>query len=670
MIVALLLLLIASSAVATDRSPRCQDVPGLFCPAGRSGGQTIHGGTADGDDLTILGTAGNLNHESASNASLVDIKGRVRINFGDSWTTDGSSAVVPSLFRISPTVTVGADNTGPGGYAYSPLVTYSYTPTNGGPLGFLAVDAAGTVNKTGSGADAGVHTKFQQFESHGLWNYNNASNCAGGGANICTPLIGAYQAAGPQMGASGAGTARVGRWYGFGHTSFTGGSFITPVGAGVTVNNYDVFWKPDLSNPPTTTTRGWSGVIEELSGLRADDEEAALPGGADACTASADPAPCCTAADTGAGCTNFTTRVQGVYSNINAFYSNGVLISGKYNIYAPGNAPNDLGGILDVATVIPNNKTGTLNILDLAPNGILMDNTTNGLRGIFFGSTITYESNPTAFGAGTLFNAAPNLINPDGEARTMAAFTVLASNPVFTPNASDNMTAVGVWTANHNPTLIGNTGAHTATNGIFGLRMQGSTDANWTIGDWAGVRMAQPGDGAVSGTAVIDRLGAIRIEPLTAGTVNYSVHSDGTQVFAHEGGGCFGCSQASTTVTGPRGGSILDIVGGLSVKRTTFSNANYTALVTDFIIAQIGTLNNDRFVTLPTLASSTGKIFIIKDESNSVSSTNELIIDGDSSEQIDGFNTQSMRTGRGAVAIYNNGSSWSILWTIGTVTGV
>jgi len=66
-------------------------------------------------------------------------------------------------------------------------------------------------------------------------------------------------------------------------------------------------------------------------------------------------------------------------------------------------------------------------------------------------------------------------------------------------------------------------------------------------------------------------------------------------------------------------------VCGPNWNRKTFSNAAYTALVTDHYIAQIGTMNATRAVTIPTAASAgAGHELIIKDESGTVTAVNTI----------------------------------------------
>ncbi len=186
--------------------------------------------------------------------------------------------------------------------------------------------------------------------------------------------------------------------------------------------------------------------------------------------------------------------------------------------------------------------TATTNMINLLPNGLTLNGAGISFRGVFLGGTITYEQDPSAIGSGSLFNASPTIVNPDGEARAMGPVTVLGSNVTVTPNASDNITGLSLYAVNHAPTLSGSAGAHTLT-ASYGLRTAGTINSNWTITDWAGVRMVDPTD---SGSATLTRLGAIEIDNLTQGTTNYSLWSKGASVFmAHEGNAWFGNDQAS-----------------------------------------------------------------------------------------------------------------------------
>lgn len=88
---------------------------------------------------------------------------------------------------------------------------------------------------------------------------------------------------------------------------------------------------------------------------------------------------------------------------------------------------------------------------------------------------------------------------------------------------------------------------------------------------------------------------------------------------------------------------------------TTFSNADYTALVTDKHIIQTGTMSAVRTITLPLLSSftSTGKEIIIGDESGTVSSTNYL--------QVTASGSDTFNDGAASITIKSPGGSRSIV---------
>lgn len=108
-----------------------------------------------------------------------------------------------------------------------------------------------------------------------------------------------------------------------------------------------------------------------------------------------------------------------------------------------------------------------------------------------------------------------------------------------------------------------------------------------------------------------------------------------------------GGTPANLSVSGTISGSgLMNCFGGLTVKRTTFSNAAVTGVAGDMALVQIGTMSAGRAVTLPqTNATGIGSGYLIWviDESFTVSSSFPLTV-----------------TGAGSNKINNNGSSPSI----------
>lgn len=100
----------------------------------------------------------------------------------------------------------------------------------------------------------------------------------------------------------------------------------------------------------------------------------------------------------------------------------------------------------------------------------------------------------------------------------------------------------------------------------------------------------------------------------------------------------------------------VDATGvGFKLKRTATAT-NYTATSADYIIAVTSTASA-RTITLPAVAGTTGRVYVIKDESGGAA-TNNITIDGNASETIDGATTKVINTNYGTSTIYSNGSAW------------
>lgn len=93
-------------------------------------------------------------------------------------------------------------------------------------------------------------------------------------------------------------------------------------------------------------------------------------------------------------------------------------------------------------------------------------------------------------------------------------------------------------------------------------------------------------------------------------------------------------------------------------KRTTFSNADYTAVATDKFVAQIGTLTLPRTVTLPAAnAVNAGFELTISDESGSVTGVNVIIISRAGADTLNGGTTVSIPTAYGSYSVVSDGTS-------------
>lgn len=95
---------------------------------------------------------------------------------------------------------------------------------------------------------------------------------------------------------------------------------------------------------------------------------------------------------------------------------------------------------------------------------------------------------------------------------------------------------------------------------------------------------------------------------------------------------------------------------GLSFGNRVAKTADYTATVLDFLIAYT-TLAAGRTLTLPAAASCAGRVFIVKDESGNAG-TNNITVDGNASETIDGATTKAISANYGVLRLYCTGTAW------------
>jgi hypothetical protein len=98
------------------------------------------------------------------------------------------------------------------------------------------------------------------------------------------------------------------------------------------------------------------------------------------------------------------------------------------------------------------------------------------------------------------------------------------------------------------------------------------------------------------------------------------------------------------------------LTGSLTLGRKTVSDAPYTVLITDYLIAYTS-LTAGRTVTLPTAVGVISQVYIIKDESGGAA-TNNISIATSSSKTIDGASTKVINTNYGVARVYSNGSNW------------
>jgi hypothetical protein len=112
-------------------------------------------------------------------------------------------------------------------------------------------------------------------------------------------------------------------------------------------------------------------------------------------------------------------------------------------------------------------------------------------------------------------------------------------------------------------------------------------------------------------------------------------------------------------------GSTLDVSGsaifgaGITHNRAAITAATYTILVTDYYIGADTTSNAITLTLPPAATAGGGKTYIIKDEGGAAA-TNNITIDGDGSETVDGVTTADIISPYGSLNLYSDGSNWFV----------
>lgn len=216
-------------------------------------------------------------------------------------------------------------------------------------------------------------------------------------------------------------------------------------------------------------------------------------------------------------------------------------------------------------------------------------------------------------------------------------------------NDGAHNTAVGkgsmMGTGNDDCTLIGYTA--TASNGVSFSTALGSgasvaTSNSMALGNTncrVGIAMTTPtaklhlpAGSATANTGPLKFTSGIKLSALENGVFEY----DGSRLYFTANGVRYIMSPTRTAISG-----------------------NYTALSTDSSICVTSTASPIT-ITLPTAASAgVGTTIDIKDESGSAG-TNNITIQANGAELIDGANTQILNLNYGAVQVRSTGSAWSI----------
>lgn len=231
----------------------------------------------------------------------------------------------------------------------------------------------------------------------------------------------------------------------------------------------------------------------------------------------------------------------------------------------------------------------------------------------------------------------------------VAKFTnVVANTGAILPVASHKLDVVEVINAGGDALLIypalgeqiGSSSSNTPISIASGsaITLRKVSDMSWDI--VSNYAVSSGGGGGIAGT-------------IAATQVAYGSGSDeitGSDEFVVIGG------QVGIGTITPT--SKFHVSGSQSVK-TTNTAASYTALSTDYIIRVTDT-SAARTITLPTAVGIGGRVYEIKDVSGGAG-INNITIDGNGAETIDGAATAKISIGGGVVRVISNGANWDLM---------
>lgn len=101
----------------------------------------------------------------------------------------------------------------------------------------------------------------------------------------------------------------------------------------------------------------------------------------------------------------------------------------------------------------------------------------------------------------------------------------------------------------------------------------------------------------------------------------------------------------------------LEVVGPFTWDVVTVAETPYTVTSTDIVLAVGHTATAATTINLPAAASSAGRILVI-DDSGANAAANNITVDGNASENVDGATTATISTDSASLTIYCDGSAW------------
>lgn len=139
--------------------------------------------------------------------------------------------------------------------------------------------------------------------------------------------------------------------------------------------------------------------------------------------------------------------------------------------------------------------------------------------------------------------------------------------------------------------------------------------------------------------------------PSSTGKIgSFDIYSSTQQQFDDTGLAGSGTSPTTNTT------GLLEANVAQKVKRTATA-ASYTTLQSDYLIGVTSTAAARTITLVPVATAAAGLVQIVKDESGGAF-TNNITVDGNASELIDGSLTKVITTNYGALRLYTDGSNW------------
>jgi hypothetical protein len=340
----------------------------------------------------------------------------------------------------------------------------------------------------------------------------------------------------------------------------------------------------------------------------------------------------------------------------------GEVTAGMYTFVEEGSANGDEGWVLVTNNPITLNTTAlTFSQFSSAAVVSTLDSLTDvDTSGVVDGALLRYESTGTQWNdtASLLFNDSGQLqVTTTGS----SAGIVLGGDAQWYRSAADTMRTPDALVVDGLSTL---TGAVTATNGVTATTGGFSATAG-DITAVAGNIAATVGTLSIGSTSTLTGL-VTATGGVTTATGNYTTTGSGG--FVASGSGAVSTSSGNissstgnlviTAGTSTLGGKVT-MSAAQKVKYGAVKTANYTASLTADYIIPVNSSGGAFTISLPA-GHAAGDTFTIKDVNGSLA-TNNVTIDPNGSETIDGAATFAMTVNRQAVTVVSDGTNWFII---------